>query len=205
VRLTRNLHVHSSHHPRLPHGDADFGATPLLYRAKGCPPQLAVGNKFGHFYVYDRNRIAEGPVQRIRLGGGGEGLSAILGAAATWPAKRMIYVTNPEKHGRYRSGVLAFRVTRKCRLAFEWRGGGSKGIASSPTVAGGVVYYGTGYSDKLIVFDAKSGKRLWASGNALKGHVVNAPSVIGGVVYAGDWRGTLHAFGLSRSASGSMR
>jgi outer membrane protein assembly factor BamB len=205
VRLTRTLKVRASHYPGLPHGDADFGATPLLYRVEGCPRQLAVGNKFGQFYVYERRRIGHGPVQRIQLGGSGNGTSALLGNASVWQAERMVYVTNPSERGSYKPGMLAFRVTDKCRLAFAWRGKGSEGIASSPTVANGVVYYGTGFSDKVIAFDARTGKRLWTSGSKLRGHIVNAPSVVGGVVYAGDWSGRLHAFGLRGSTSFASR
>ena len=196
VRLSPRLKVETSDYPGLPKGDADFGATPALYQAQGCPAQLAVGNKYGDFFVYDRGRIGKGPVQRIRLGGSGAGLAALLGNAAFWPAKRLLYVANPSKRGPYKAGMLAFRVTGKCRLALAWHGSGASGITSSPTVANGVVYYGAGYSDKVVAFDAENGKRLWTSGGALKGHIVNAPSVVGGVVYAGDWSGRLHAFGL---------
>jgi hypothetical protein len=194
VRLSRTLRVEASHHPSLPHGDADFGATPLLYRAGGCPRQLAVGNKFGQFFVYDRDRIGHGPVQRIQLGGDAAGLRALLGSASIWPAKRLIYVSNPGDAGSYHAGMVAFRVTGKCRLAKAWNAKGANGIVSSPTVANGGVYYGAGYDDKLIAFDAKTGKRLWTSGSALRGHAINAPSIVNGVLYAGDWSGLLHAF-----------
>ena len=197
MRLTRTLHVTASHYPGLPGGDSDFGSTPTLYHASGCPPQLAVGSKYGQFFVYDRNKIGNGPVQRLLLGGDGAGLRALLGNAAYWPARRLLYVTNPETRGAYGAGMLAFRVNSKCRLKLAWHGAGSSGIASSPTVANGVVYYGAGYTDRLIAFDAASGKRLWTG--SLDGHVVNAPSVVGGAVYSGDWGGHLHKFALPGS------
>ena len=200
VRLTTKLHVQASQHPKLPLGDDDFGATPLLYQVKGCPRQLAVGAKLGTFYVYDRDRIGHGPVQTIKLGGGADGDNSLLGNAAVWPAKRLIYVVTPSDAGRYGAGMLAFHVTSRCRLALAWHAGGSRRLASSPTVANGVVYYSAGFSDRLIAFDATNGKRLWTSGSALQGHDFNAPSVAGGVVYTGDWGGRLHAFGLLPAA-----
>jgi outer membrane protein assembly factor BamB len=115
----------------------------------------------------------------------------------------MVYVSNPGGRGRYGAGMLAFHVNRHCRLHLRWHGAGPERLTSSPTVAGGVVYYGAGFSDTLIAFDARTGRRLWTSGSALRGHVFNAPSVIGGAVYSGDWSGRLHAFGLSGRAAPS--
>jgi outer membrane protein assembly factor BamB len=196
VRLDLMLHVRASHHPTLPLGDDDFGATPLLYQVKGCPRQLAVGAKMGQFYVYDRDRIGRGPVQKIKLGGDASGDNSLLGNAAAWPAKRLIYVVNPANSGGYEPGMLAFRVNSRCRLVLAWQRAESRRLASSPTVANGVVYYATGWSDKVVAFDASTGERLWSSGSALGGHDFNSPSVIDGVVYTGDWGGRLHAFGL---------
>ena len=100
VRLTRGLRVTASNYPGLPAtGDADFGATPMLYRAPGCPAQLAVGNKSGAFFVYDRAHIGNGPVQRITLGGSSNGRDALIGVDAYLPSERTVYVSNPNPSG----------------------------------------------------------------------------------------------------------
>lgn len=196
VRLTPDLKVKASDYPGLPGGDADFGSTPLPYRAQGCPGQLAAGNKYGDFFVYDRRHVGKGPVQRIRLGGAGNGDEALLGVAAFWPKQRLLYVANPHRSGRYKAGLLAFRVTEKCRLSLEWQARRPGKLTSSPTIANGVVYYGEGKNDKLVAFNARTGKRLWTSGDAFGDAVWNAPSVVGGAVYAGSWDGRLRAFSL---------
>jgi outer membrane protein assembly factor BamB len=198
VRLTLGLRVVASSYPGLPPtGDADFGATPLLYHAPGCPRQLAVGNKFGNFYVYDRAHIDSGPVQRIALGGSGFAQTALLGIGAYLPDQRLVYVANPKRHGRYGPGMLAFRVERDCRLALQWQAREPAGRTTDPTIAGGVVFYGTGGNGRVIAVDAKSGKRLWASSpHTIRGPVLNAPSVVNGVCYVGSWDGRLHAFKL---------
>ncbi len=198
VRLTLSLRVHASNYPRLPPtGDADFGATPLLYQASGCPRQLAVGNKFGNFYVYDRSHLDTGPIQQILLGGSGFEQIALLGVGAYLPRQRLLYVANPKRHGEYGPGMLAFRVGGDCRLALQWQAPAPAGRTTDPTIAGGVVFYGTGSHGRVVGVDARSGKRLWISSpHTIRGPVFNAPSVVNGVCYVGSWDGRLHAFKL---------
>jgi outer membrane protein assembly factor BamB len=196
VRLTPHLRVRASNYPGVKGQDADFGSTPLLYRAPGCPPQLAVGNKHGLFFLYDRGRIGHGPVQKIHLGGSKDGGKALLGTAAYWPQRRTLYVSNPLHHGRYAPGIVAFRVTGHCRLARAWNARGPKKLTSSPTVANGVVYYGNGRGRHVVALDARTGKHLKRLN--VHGAIFNAPSVLRGVVYAGSWHGRLYAFGVPR-------
>ena len=195
VKLTPGLGVISANYPGLPKGDADFGATPLLFQRPGCPPELAVGNKYGSFYVYDRDRISSGPVQQIGLGGSPFGQNGLLGVAAYWPRAATVFVSNPLSRGRYRHGMLAFRVTGSCRLSFAWSASdGRDGDASSPTVAAGVVFYGDGYGHKALALDARTGRLLWDSGRAIRGSVYAGPTVVNGKVYVSSVGGYLYAF-----------
>ena len=186
----------SANYPGAAEGDADFGATPLLFQRPGCPPQLAVGNKFGSFFVYDRNAISGGPVQRIELGGSGFGQQGLTGVAAYWPATSTVFVSNPVDHGKYRRGIVAFRVTASCRLAYEWSGSDAPpGIDSTPTVAAGVVYFGNGYGKRAVAYDARTGHLLWTSGHTITGDVFAAPTVVNGKVYVSSLSGYVLAFG----------
>jgi outer membrane protein assembly factor BamB len=198
VRLTPGLRVTASNHPPLPPtGDADFGATPLPFDARGCPPELAVGNKFGNYYVYNRDHIGRGPVQRISLGGSGFASTALLGIGAYLPSQRLLYVANPKRQGRYGPGMLAFRVAHNCRLILRWQAAEPAGRTTDPTIAGGVVFYGNGHDGRAIAVDARTGKRLWGSSRrVVRGPVLNAPSVVNGVCYVSSWDGRLHAFKL---------
>jgi outer membrane protein assembly factor BamB len=196
VRLGLKLLPKASHYPGLPRDDADFGATPLLYKAPGCPAQLAALNKYGGLYVYDRNDLGRGPVQHVHLGGSVYADNALVGVPAYMPSKRTLYVSNPEARGRYVPGVVAFRVSSGCRLSLRWQYAGHGGLGSSPTVADGVVYYGDGGGNQLVALDAGNGHRLWTSGQTLHGRAIfNAPSVVGGRVFAGAWDSRLHAYG----------
>jgi len=64
-------------------------------------------------------------------------------------------------------------------------------MQSSPVVADGVVYVGTGNLSFFAV-DAKTGQEKWHAQIGL--YVRDTPAVADGVVYVGDWLGTLHAF-----------
>jgi outer membrane protein assembly factor BamB len=61
---------------------------------------------------------------------------------------------------------------------------------SSPTVEGGVVYFGSG-DGRVYAVDAATGAERW---HAQTGDVVHAsPAVVGGVVYVGSWDGDFYA------------
>ena len=47
--------------------DYDFGAAPLLFRPRGCPPLAAANNKNTHLYVWDRTRLAWDGLTRVQL------------------------------------------------------------------------------------------------------------------------------------------
>ena len=85
-----------------------------------------------------------------------------------------------------------------CQLTLAWQtiAGDNFQVVSPPTVAGGVVYYGTGSANQLLAFDALTGTQLWSSGTTIQGSVYGAPTVVNGQVLVGAWDGKLYAFGL---------
>ncbi len=62
---------------------------------------------------------------------------------------------------------------------------------SSPTVADGVVFVGSGVNGSVHAFDATNGTELWNSGTAIPGGGATyaAPIVANGVLYAASWNG----------------
>ena len=67
-------------------------------------------------------------------------------------------------------------------------------LASSPAVANGVLYIGSG--NEVYALNASTGAKLWsyATGNS----VDSSPTVANGVVYVGSADGKLYAFGLKK-------
>lgn len=71
-------------------------------------------------------------------------------------------------------------------------------FASSPVVAGGVVYVGGG-DRKIHAADAATGKERWSF--AAQGIVRATPAVADGVVFAGDFAGRLYALDAATGAA----
>jgi outer membrane protein assembly factor BamB len=196
VRLTSGLTVRAAHAPGDLIRDDDFGSTPVLFQKSGCPPQLAVIQKNGSLYLYDRDSIATGFRQRTPLFP--SGTQWAIGQVAYSPVTQMIYVPNQANGGFFTYGIVAFRLDAACNLALAWQttAGVNHRVTSSPTVANGVVYYGSGSDRKIYAFNAQTGARLWASGTEVTGAIVAAPIAVGGQVYAGAYDNRLHAWGL---------
>lgn len=181
VRLGRHLKVQQTNHP-FAHPtliDQDFGSTPMLFRPAHCPALLTALNKDGELFLYDRGRIAAGPLQRIRVAAGtSDGDTALLGMTAYDPSLRMVYVVSPSDSPdhRYRTGLIAFRVSGACRLSLAWQTSiGSSGLTSAPVVADGVVYVATGSSGEITAVDATTGDLLTVMLVGARAHAAPTP------------------------------
>jgi len=198
VRLGPTLKVRQSDYPlREPFyiGDRDFGSTPVLFRAKGCPAQLVALNKTGDVFLYDRSSISQGPRQRLKVADvRGEGVP-LVGLPAFDTAHRTLVLLTPADapNGGPRRGLVAYRLSSACRLVRRWQHGFDvPSSGSQPIISGGVVYVGSGRTGWLRAFGLADGHQLWSVRLGLS--VYAAPSVIDGGVYAADWRGGIWAF-----------
>jgi outer membrane protein assembly factor BamB len=196
IRLTRHLKVRASNYPGVTGVDSDFGATPTLFRAPGCPPQLAAVNKDGELFIYRREAISEGPAQRLQIADAE--VQQLQGVPAYSPATGLLYVTNPSdsSDGAYRHGLLAFDVRPNCMIRLAWQKtmGRNNLIGSPPIVAGGVVYVAMAWDQRVYGFNSVTGQALWNSGDAIRGAVFAPPVVANGRLFQGSWGGHLYAF-----------
>lgn len=196
VELTASLRGVGRNYPGLTGGDVDFGATPLLYQAPGCPPQVVAKNKSGVLVVYTRGALDAGPTQRLQVGNINDW--QFNGIPAYSPVTHMVYIGNSSNSGPFVEGMVALSVQGDCTLALQWQNSisdpGPWSSQSPPTVANGVVYYGNGVGNKLFAFDAATGTKLWDSGSTITGPIFGAPTVVNGMVFVGSWDHKLHAF-----------
>ncbi|HYU58260.1 MAG TPA: PQQ-binding-like beta-propeller repeat protein, partial [Actinomycetota bacterium] len=106
--LGPRLRVLGSNKPSLTGGDVDFGATPLLYQAPGCPPQAVAKNKSGVLLLYDRGQLNAGYVQRLQIASVGDW--EFNGIPAYDPATNMVYIGNSSDAGIYTHGMVTLAV-----------------------------------------------------------------------------------------------
>jgi hypothetical protein len=198
VELGGSLKVLGANYPGLIGGDVDFGATPILYQAPGCPPQVAAKNKSGVFVVYTRGDVSSGPTQRLQVASVDD--YQFNGIPAYSPRDRTIYIGNSsdtsDPQAPYRHGMVALKVQPDCSLALAWqkRVGPNFSSVSPPTVANGVVYYGDGYGNTEYAFDSTTGRMLWNSGASIGGGLYAAPTVVNGTLYVPSWDHAMYAF-----------
>ncbi len=198
VELSPELRVLGSHYPGFEGEDRDFGSTPVLYQPPGCPPLLAAKNKSGALVIYERGNVSAGPTQRLQMAHIEDW--EFQGLAAWSEVTHMLYVSNSSDStsNGLNHGMVAFFVGANCQLRLAWQTtvGPHAAVVSSPTVAGGVVYYGDGPDSKLLAFDAVTGTQLWSSGSTISGGIYGTPMVVNGRVFVGGWDHKLHVFGL---------
>jgi len=118
----------------------------------------------GALFVYDRDAIGAGPLQQIQIAGSAStaGLGRFIGVPAYSPVTGLVYVSNPGPDAlHFAHGMVALRPGPDCRLRLAWQRRVPTGTmtVSSPTVANGVVYFGTGGGDRVFAFDARPGVR----------------------------------------------
>ncbi|MDX6580641.1 MAG: hypothetical protein QOJ47_2190 [Gaiellales bacterium] len=170
-------------------GDYDFGATPLLFRAPGCPPLVAAVNKDGDLYLWRRDNLAAGPYQTISLA-----FPATLFGVPAWnAAASMLYLTTSTGYHGYHSGLQAFKLVAGCRLQHRWTRALGSSLDSAPTIANNTVSVATG-SGRLRIFNAISGAPLL---NELLGRPMFVPPVaIAGDIAVTGWTRTLTVYRL---------
>jgi len=197
VRLSSALAVEASNYPGLNGLDVDFGSTPVPYQVPGCPGQVVVENKSGVVFVYQRDAIASGPTQQLKIGDY-DPCCGLIGVPAYDSTTRMVYVSNNSDltGGPYTHGLVAFSVGADCQLHLAWQQtqGLNLSVTSSPTVANGVVYYGDGRGNELFALSGDSGAVLWRSGSTIRGGIYAPPIVVNGRLYAAAWDHVVRAY-----------
>lgn len=180
--------------------DMDFGATPIIFQPAGCPTLVAAIKKDGKIYLFKADDLAASapPLQSLALNIAydGPGAGGLTGIPAYWPTGNMLFVTDggPGING-INAGVVALNVSPApvCNLQVAWSvalPAASDQPPSSPTVANGVVFVGSGLNGSIHAYDATTGVELWNSGSAIPGGATfAAPMVASGTLFTASWNG----------------
>ncbi len=196
VALNPDLKFLARNYPLVPPfliGDRDFGSAPVLIRAAGCQMKLFATDKVGEAFLYDAHHLGRGPVQAIQVATTAPGSIPLYGMAAYDPASRTLVFTTPTSGGGYSPGIQAFHLNRRCSFVFRWHANFDPPDAgSSPLIAEGVVYIGSGRNGVVRAYRLTDGQQLWSHGGLAT--VFSTPSVADGEVFVGDWNGRVWAF-----------
>jgi outer membrane protein assembly factor BamB len=200
VRLSPDLGVQQFNQPLVPPfliGDRDFGTTPVLINAPGCPPQLVALNKDGDLFLYDRQNIAAGPVQALWVAANSpQSPIPLLGVPAFDPATRTLVLVSPSTPSTpgLQMGVQALTLGASCRFAVRWsRWFDPPDAGSPPTIARGVIYLGSGRNGFLRAFRLSDGRQLWNWRPSTQA-IFAAPAVDRATMIAAGWDGNVWAF-----------
>ncbi len=203
VRLSASLVLRQANDPLIGpfHStDRDFGTTPVLVRARGCPAQAFAINKDGELFVYDRGRISAGPTQRLPVAADTPTGIPLYGMPAWDPGTRTLLLVSPSAApgSPFRGGVQAFTLGAACQLALRWQQSFDyPNAGSAPTIAGSVAYIATGRTGRLRAYGLADGRPLWAHHLSGKGAFA-APAVDRGSVFVGDWGGHVWRISAAR-------
>jgi outer membrane protein assembly factor BamB len=197
VKLTPGLKVVSWNRPKpfLATGDYDFGTAPLLFRPAGCPPLAAANSKLGTLYIWNRNRLGDGPRFRGALG---DGVTAFVGQPSYSPSLRTIYESHvliTRRGKKVGDGIAAFSARLHCRFHLRWRTSIGVGNQPPPLVVGDVVFGSGGDNGGYAALDARNGRVLWRFRTAAA--TISPVIAAGGRIFAADYGGALHAFAVA--------
>lgn len=171
-------------------GDNDFGAAPLLFRPKGCPPLAAAKNKVGALFVWDRTHLADGPYARIELS---DARSAFVGAPSYDPVRGTFFVSQAivDADGP-RYGVVAFQAGPECSLHPIWKTAAGAGNQPAPLVVADVVFVPRGRLGGFAAMSAVNGHALWSF--PTEAQTISPMIEVAATVLGGDRSGNLFAF-----------
>ena len=166
--------------------DDDWGTTPTIFNDANGRQLVAATNKNGNTYAFDRTDVSAGPVwqQQVAVGGDcptcGQGSvsSAAFGNGLLYVAGGNTTINGVEVQG-------SVRALDPATGAIVWEHPEPSPIIAAVAYTNGLVMAGS--DANLEALDAVSGAALWSFG---------APSIAGGMVYAGSVDQAVYAFGL---------
>lgn len=173
-------------------GDYDFGAAPVLFQPRGCPPLAAANNKNGTLYIWDRRQLGAGPIASIPVG---DGVSAFIGTPAWSDDLQALFEAQAVlfgAKGRLGNGIRAFRVEKGCRFVQTWAIPLGDGTQPTPLVVGDVVFGAGGTPGGFYGLSTTNGAVLWKYPTA--GRTVAVMITVGGTLFGADTDGTVYAF-----------
>ena len=171
--------------------DADWGSSPTLFRDRTGRALVGAGQKDGHYYAFNRDDLAAGPVWRTVLATGGA--CPLCGdgtlSTAAFDGQRL-YVGGGKRVGETSLGsVVALDPANGDIL---WHHPLDSPVIAPVSYSNGVVFTTAG--KHAIALDAATGSLLWDF--RTKALCVGGIAITDQGIFFGDFSGTLYAFAI---------
>ena len=169
--------------------DSDFGSTPVLFSTSGGTPMVAVANKNGLLYAFDRDDLSAGPVWQFRVDDASEPQLAPSAYDGQY-----IYAaggTNTINGTSCKGGLYKVDPTTGTAVWAECTPGWTQGAVSMDP---GLVVIGTGVSFEVYASD--TGNLLYTyTDKATNSAFTSSASIANGQILFGNRDGKLIAVG----------
>jgi polyvinyl alcohol dehydrogenase (cytochrome) len=166
--------------------DSDWSGTPTLFTTSKGKRLLAVVNKNGYVYAFDRARVGQGPVWRSQIAG------PDLNVSSTAFGNGLLYAAGSKGSWQGTAYNGSVRALNPVTGAVVWFVAVTQSIWPALTYANGLVFDGAGR--RIQVRDASNGRLRFQFQTG--GRIYAPASVSGGRIFAGSSDGNLYAFGL---------
>jgi outer membrane protein assembly factor BamB len=133
-----------------------------------------------------------GPTQPVKLWSYAEGHfdGSFIGSSAA-VVNGIVYVGSNEQSYETNGGnIYAFNASTGAKI---WNYSTSRGVYSSPTISGSVLFVGV--EDTVCAFNASTGLKIWNYSTG--GMIISSPNVVNGVVHIGSDDGNIYALNAS--------
>ncbi|HEX6761447.1 MAG TPA: PQQ-binding-like beta-propeller repeat protein [Gaiellaceae bacterium] len=191
-----DLQVRSSSHPvGLPdRQDLDFVGSPLLVDVTSCGPMVVAATKNDTVYGWRRDEVASGWAWKVAIEP--YAIDDPFVAQVAWStATSSVYAATGTE-------LVRIRVGAGCKASVVWRRPlGTRTENGSPTVAGNVVWFAQNGKQRLLAYDATTGRRLLSV--PLGGTTLQAPTIVAGRVIVGTFSGVVEGFATAGDALAS--
>jgi hypothetical protein len=171
--------------------DGDWGTTPTLFKHRDGRTLVGAAAKNGYYYAFDTNRIGDGPVWSYKIAFGGQcptcGEGSIASSAYAYDT---VFTAGGRTTVKNVDVGAAVRAHDPSTGAVKWEHPTAGAIFGSVVVANGLVAVTADMEIKVL--NASTGTLLWSFDT--HNRMYAAPTIAGGVLYAGDTDGNLYAF-----------
>lgn len=186
--------------PDDPTTDADFGTSPVLFTDSNGRALVAVTNKNGVLYAFQRDDLSAGPVWQTRIASSSDSPGGGALSTGFFDGQRLYYAAGQTTIGG-KSYAGSIRAISPTTGAFVWERGLPSFVFSALAGGNGMVVVPAAKGD-LYVLSGADGSVQYANALAPSGLAIIGPPVVAdGALVIGTTDGVVHAFSYPPAAA----